>query len=74
MNRAEVDSIERAIAQVVKWLRAEHAAELEPLRRRVDLLEQRLDIEQRMARLEQRFTGADGVGPTFNFSRLRSAG
>jgi hypothetical protein len=53
MTPGERDEVERAIAAVVRRLRDERAAELEPLRRRLDLLEQQLSTEHRIGAIER---------------------
>jgi hypothetical protein len=59
MNAAEVAAIEQTLAVLVRQLRAE----IEPLTRRLDVLEHRHAIESRVAALERRLADAGNVEP-----------
>jgi uncharacterized protein involved in exopolysaccharide biosynthesis len=49
MTRDEVEQLEHTLAKIVKQLRAEHAAELAPLRARLDAVERDLAVYEARA-------------------------
>jgi hypothetical protein len=74
MTAAEAHELEEAIAAVIVAERQRFAAELEPLRRRLDAVEKDLATERRLADVEARVAGAGGTVAANNVARLARGG